>query len=98
MNPHELFTTSGRLAGSGLLPAGSVGARIQSPHASSVNRLHVPAGHALQAIHRACGATPIWLAPPSLPTIVPIVCVPCPCVSHGARLGLPQLFDASNQL
>ena len=52
------------------------------------------------AIQRACGATPIWLAPgsPSSPTIVPIVCVPWPLLSHGTSDGLPQTCDGSNQL
>ena len=35
------------------------------------------------SIHFAAGATPIWLAPPSSPTMVPMVWVPWPKVSHG---------------
>ena len=36
-----------------------------------------------QAIHCAPGATPMWLLPPSSPTISLTVKVPCPCGSIG---------------
>ena len=52
----------------------------------------------LAAIHRASGATPIWFAPPSSPTMVPMVWVPWPLLSHGSSEGLPQISDGSNQL
>jgi hypothetical protein len=52
----------------------------------------------LAAIHLAPGATPIWLAPPSSPTIVPMVCVPWALLSHGVTDGLPHTLDGSNQL
>ena len=50
-----------------------------APHAIRVASVQLPVGSPSHAIQRAPGATPIWLAPPSSPTIVPIVCVPWPC-------------------
>ena len=52
----------------------------------------------LAAIHLALGATPILLLGPALPTMVPMVWVPCPTLSQGAREGLPQTWEGSNQL
>lgn len=46
----------------------------------------------LAAIHLAPGATPM----PFAPTIVPMVCVPWPLLSHGAAVG--QTCAGSNQL
>jgi len=51
-----------------------------------------------QPIHFAPGAMPIWLLPPSSPTIVPMVCVPWSLLSHGTSDGLPHVCDGSNQL
>ena len=71
----------GRLVASGFSPSRSVGASIHWPEEiSAASEGQQP----LAAIHFAPGATPIWLAAPSSPTIVPIVCVPWPLVSHGA--------------
>jgi len=43
-----------------------------------------------QPIHFAPGAMPIWLAPPSSPTMVPMVWVPWPWSSQGAAASAPQ--------
>src|SRR5262245_55079587 len=94
--PHELLTMSGARSGRGSWPLRSVGARIHWADESSAKSLHVFVSQPLAEMNRAPGATPIWLAPPSLPTIVPIVCVPWPLLSHGALVG--QIPDGSNQL
>src|SRR5829696_7487209 len=74
--PHELFTMCGRRSGRGLAPARSVGATIHWPAPSRAASEQVLVSQPLAAIQRAPGATPIWLAPPSQPTMVPIVWVP----------------------
>ena len=66
---------------SGFSPLRSVGSSIHSPDSMRAVSL---GQQPLAAIHRAPGATPIWLPAPSSPTIVPIVCVPWPLPSHGA--------------
>ena len=71
----------GRLVGSGFWPARFLGASIHWPDAISAAS---DGQHPLASIQVAPGATPIWLAAPSSPTIVPIVWVPWPLVSHGA--------------
>src|SRR5688500_12312293 len=81
--PHELLTTSGAFDGSGLLPALSVGAMNHCMQSMYVGTTPTPLFMFLQAIHSASGAMPIWLAPPSSPTIVPTVCVPWSLSSHG---------------
>src|SRR6478609_11064314 len=90
--PQELLMMSGRLLTSGFSPSRSVGASIHSPDAISASS---EGQQPLAVIHFAPGATPIWLLPPSLPTMVPIVWVPCSSTSHGAP---PQVPLASNQL
>src|SRR5262245_5853676 len=94
--PHELFTTLGARSGRGLLPLRSVGATIHWPDASRAASEQELVSQPLAAIHLAPGATPIWFAPPSSPTIVPMVCVPWSLLSHGCGLG--QTADGSNQL
>ena len=91
---------SGRRCGFGFWPFRSVGASIHWPDASSADVEHEFVSQPLAAIHFACGATPIWFVPgsPSSPTIVPIVCVPWPLLSHGAVDGFPHTCDGSNQL
>ena len=79
--PHELLMMLGRLDASGFSPSRSSGSSIHS--IASRKRSKSPCEIAFDAIHRAPGATPIWFAPPSLPTIVPIVCVPWSCSSCG---------------
>src|SRR5687767_15037665 len=96
--PHELFTTLGRRSGLGLAPDRSVGASIHCAEASSAPSEHQFSSQPLAVIHCAPGATPIWFSPPSSPTIVPIVWVPCPLLSHGVVDGEPQTKDGSNQL
>ncbi len=99
--PHELLTTFGLRSGRGLFPSRSVGAMIHCPDASSDVWVHDVNSQPLAAIHRAPGATPTWLAPPSArssPTMVPMVWVPCPLLSHGARDGLPHVCEGSYQL
>src|SRR5437667_224053 len=63
MNPHEVFTTSGRLAGSGLLPAKSVGAGIQVP------RPVMPAAHASGARIFAMFHSTLWTVGSTAPRI-----------------------------
>src|SRR5689334_20792283 len=72
--PHELLTMSGAIAGLGLLPFLFQGARKNSKHSIYVLGRPTPLSMSRQAIHFDLGATPILL-PPSLPTIVPMVCV-----------------------
>src|SRR5207247_1194363 len=98
--PHELLTMFGRRSGRGFWPLRSVGASTHWPEASSAAVEHELDSQPFAAIHLACGATPIWFVPgsPSSPTIVPIVCVPWPLLSHGASDGFPQTFEGSNQL
>ena len=90
--PHELLMMFGRLVTSGFSPSRSVGASIHSPDSISAAS---EGQHPLAWIQVAPGATPIWLAPPSSPTIVPIVWVPWPSVSQGAS---PQVPEASKEL
>src|SRR4051812_21681104 len=94
--PHELFTMLGARSGRGLLPLRSVGATTHSPEASSAVSEQLLVSQPLAAIHLAPGATPVWFAPPSLPTMVPMVWVPWSLLSQGAGLG--QTADGSNQL
>src|SRR6266508_3390737 len=101
--PQELLTMSGRRLGShvgspGITPSGH-GARIHCADCRSAKSEQKLDSHPFEAIHSACGATPIWLAPgsPSSPTMVPIVWVPWPLLSHGAVDGFPQTSDGSNQ-
>ena len=96
VEPQELFTTSGARSGRGLAPVRSVGATIHCPEASRDSRLQELDSHPLAAIHLAPGATPILLSPPSSPTIVPMVCVPWPLLSHGAAVA--HTWAGSNQL
>jgi len=79
-----------------LFPLRSVGAAIHWAAASSDVSVQVLTSQPLAAIHLAPGATPTWFAPPSLPTIVPMVCVPWSLLSHGAAVG--QMPAGSNQL
>ena len=99
-SPQELLMTCGRRSVRGFSPARSVGASIHCAEASSA-----PGGHLrsssrqpFAAIHRAPGATPIWLAAPSSPTIVPTVWVPCEMLSQGPPDGSPQTSAGSYQL
>ena len=89
---------SGRRFGSGFCPLVLVGASIHWPEARSAAVSQELVAQPFDAIHFACGATPIWFGPgsPSSPTIVPIVCVPWPLLSHGVRL--PQTPVGSFQL
>ncbi len=87
--PHELLMTCGRLAGSGLFPCRSVGASSHQPERSS-DSTPVLSQQPFVAIHCASGATPTWSVP-SLPTMVPMVCVPCPLSSHGAPVHEPRV-------
>ena len=88
---------SGRLLTSGFAPEVSVGARVHWPLASRLASEHPLVSQPLAAIQRAPGATPIWLAP-SAPTIVPIVCVPWPLLSHGTEPSVEQVRLGSYQL
>src|SRR5690606_26311725 len=92
--PHELFTTSGAIDGVGV-PLASVGAAIHWPAASRWALEQEVLAQPLAAIHWAPGATPIWLVPPSSPTMVPMVWVPWPLLSHGDA---PHTPVGSNQL
>jgi hypothetical protein len=83
-------------SGRGLAPFASVGASTNWPEASSDADEQVFVSQPLAANHLAAGATPIWLPAPSSPTIVPMVCVPCPLLSHGT--GDEQMSAGSNQL
>jgi hypothetical protein len=97
--PHELLTMCGLRSGRGFWPARFVGARIHCPEASRAEFEHELDSHPFAAMKRARGATPIWFtAPVSSPTIVPIVCVPCPLLSHGTSDGVPHTLEGSNQL
>src|SRR5215204_5550992 len=96
--PQELLTMFGRRSGRGLAPPRSVGARIHWPEASRAASEQVLVSQPFAAIHRAPGATPIWLPAPSSPSMVPIVWLPWLLLSHGARDGVPQTLDGSNQL
>src|SRR5262245_31981474 len=96
--PHELLTVSGRRSGRGFKPAKSVGARMNCPAESREPSEQVRFSQPLAAIQRAWGATPIWSPAPSSPTIVPIVWVPWPWLSHGVTDGDPQTWDGSHQL
>src|SRR2546422_4137964 len=96
--PQELFTTWGRRSGRGFPPFKSVGARIHWAEAVRAAAEQSLVSQPLAAIHWARGATPIWLAPPSSPIMVPMVCVPCPLLSHGASAGLAHALEGSNQL
>ncbi len=82
--PQELLTMFGRRSGRGFAPARSVGARIHWPEASSAASEQLLLSQPFAAIHRAPGATPIWLPAPSSPSIVPMVWVPWLLLSHGA--------------
>jgi hypothetical protein len=92
----ELFTTSGRSAGFGWDPSRRVGARMNWPDERRALTEQL-LSHPLAAIHFAFGATPILLIP-SLPTMVPIVCVPCPTLLHGTVPPQEQMWDGSHQL
>src|SRR5215204_5859703 len=96
--PQELLTMFGRRSGRGFARLRSVGARIHWPEASSAASEQLLVSQPLAAIHRAPGATPIWLPVPSSPSMVPIVCEPWLLLSHGASDGVPHTFDGSNQL
>ncbi len=61
-----------------------------SKHSLYVAGVPAPWSMLRQPIHFAPGATPIWFAPPSSPTIVPIVCVPWAESSQGAVASAPQ--------
>ncbi len=75
--PQELLTTCGR---SDVLPPGA------STHWPDASRCEVEqVSQPRAAIHVAPGATPMALPAPSSPIMVPMVCVPCPFVSHGAE-------------
>ena len=86
--PHELLMMWA-LDGSGLFPRTSVGASSHQPDRSS-DSTPVLSQQPFVAIHCASGATPTWLAPSS-PTMVPMVCVPCPLSSHGASAHVPRV-------
>ena len=94
--PQELFTMFGRCAGSAPVPSSRVGASIHWPERSSAASVQVLVSQPLAAIHRARGATPMWLSTPSTPTMVPMVWVPWSLLSHGA--GGAHTDDGSNQL
>jgi len=74
--PQELLTTCGALLQSGLFPSRSVGQAIHWAELVRAKLEQELNSHPLAAIHLAPGAMPIWLAPPSSPTMVPMVCVP----------------------
>src|SRR5262245_66151417 len=74
---YELPITFGRLDGSGLAPFRSVGARKNCRHSMYVLGRPTPSSMFRHAIHRARGATPIWLPLPSSPSAALIGCVPC---------------------
>src|SRR5262245_28105224 len=95
--PQELLMMFGRLDGSGSEPSSFVGASIHcalSPSATSVHTWSVSQPFA--EIQRAPGATPIWRPLWSSPTMVPIVWLPCPALSHGASVA--QTLTGSYQL
>src|SRR3954471_697723 len=81
--PQELLTMSGARSGRGFWPFRSVGASTHCPAASSEASEQVLDSQPLAAIHFAPGATPTALAPPSSPTMVPMVWVPWSLLSHG---------------
>src|SRR5215470_8170919 len=76
------------------MEASSPGAMTHCAHAISDEPLQLFDSQPLHAIHFALGATPIWFAPPSLPTIVPIVWLPWPMLSQGVP---PQILAGSDQ-
>src|SRR5690606_6371939 len=80
-SPHELLTTSACSAGFGVpVPLVGYGASTHWPDSSrpaSGAPVPPPAPKPMHAIHVASGATPIWLEPPSSPTMVPMVWLPC---------------------
>ncbi len=83
----ELLTATGARSGFGLWPSRFQGAIMNSRHVTYVSGVPKPEEFIdRHDIHWAPGATPIWFAPPSSPTMVPAVCVPCPYGSSGARL------------
>ena len=86
--PHEFETTCGRSEAFGERPRRFVGASIHWPAARSAFEAQDELAHPFAAIQRAFGATPIRFVPSS-PTIVPIVWVPCPLLSHGAAVHVP---------
>ena len=90
--PQELLMTCGALVGSGFWSL-QVRRRDEPLEALGVASPGVPLPWSMfrQPIHFAPGAMPIWLPPPSSPTIVPIVCVPWSVSSHGATASWPQL-------
>ena len=98
--PHELLTMCGRRSGRGFWPARSVGARIHWPEASRAASEQEFVSQPFAAIQRAPRSDADLVRPgsPSSPTIVPIVCVPWPLLSHGTSDGLPHTFEGSNQL
>src|SRR5512136_2326587 len=78
VTPQKLLTISGRLSG---FPPG---ARIQSAQEFKAKSEQLLVSHPLHAIHLALGAMPTVYARLglSLPTIVPMVWVPCPTLSQ----------------
>ena len=63
--------TCGRWSGSAFCPLRSVGARKNWKHSVYVAGVPLPWSMFRQPIHLAPGATPIWFAPPSSPTVGP---------------------------
>src|SRR5450432_2005807 len=88
--PQELLMTLGDLDGSGFRFARFVGAMNHSKNSVYVAGVPAPWSMLRQPIHFAEGATPILLAPPSSPTIVPIVWVPWPKSSQGTGETAPH--------
>jgi hypothetical protein len=77
VEPHELLTTSGALAGS------PPGASIHWKPSWMMLVLVEPESRKIfTAIHSASGATPT-MSPGAPPTIVPVTCVPWPFPSPG---------------
>ena len=85
----------GRRAGSAPDPSSRVGASIHWPDSSSALSEQLLDSQPFAAIQRAPGATPMLFAPPSPPTIVPIVWVPWLLLSHG--IPPARTCDGSNQ-
>ncbi len=82
--------TWGAFVGSGFCPARFVGATNHWKHSAYVAGVPFPWSMFRQPIHFAWGAMPIWFVPPSSPTIVPMVWVPCSSSSQGTGEFAPQ--------
>ena len=76
----------------------SLGASIHCPDCIRALSEQLLDSHPLAVIQVARGATPIWLEPRSSPTMVPMVWVPWPTLSHGVLPSGEHTCEGSNQL